>query len=125
MPELKMKQMQFETDSWKRRLVFMMDDNIKFKNEISDLLRDNFKQDLLAEVEEFHTRFLDADEWIGLLRNDISELDALLVREIFEDGKILREIEKKFKRFRQNLLVVQKKLDILKQDFQSFLTKNT
>ncbi|MDE3211683.1 MAG: hypothetical protein KGM98_00505 [Bacteroidota bacterium] len=121
MPELSIKKLQFETDSWKRRLGFMMDDNILFKNSISDLLKENFKQDLLGEVEEFHGRFLEADEWIGLLRNEIAELDDLLVREIFEDGKIAKELEIKFGEFRDNLLVVQKKLDVLKQDFQKFL----
>ena len=125
MPAIKIKELQHETDSWKRRLAFMKEENILFKNTISEILSDGFNRNLLEEVEEFQNRFIKADEVIGLLRNDIAEIDKLLLREIFEDGKIVREIELKFKRFRNHLLVAQRQFDNLKTEFNSFVGKNT
>ncbi len=125
MPAIKIKELQHETDSWKRRLAFMKEENILFKNTISEILSDGFNRNLLEEVEEFQNRFIKADEVIGLLRNDIAEIDKLLLREIFEDGKIVREIELTFKRFRNHLLVAQRQFDNLKTEFNSFVGKNT
>jgi hypothetical protein len=125
MPAIKLKELQYETDSWKSRLAFMKEENILFKNKISEILSNGFDRNLLEDVEEFQNRFIKADEVIGLLRNDIAEIDKLLIREIFEDGKILKEIELKFKRFRNHLIVAQRQFDTLKKEFNSFLKKDT
>jgi glutaredoxin 2 len=125
MPAIKLKELQYETDSWKSRLTFMKEENILFKNKISEILSNGFDRNLLEDVEEFQNRFIKADEVIGLLRNDIAEIDKLLIREIFEDGKILKEIELKFKRFRNHLIVAQRQFDTLKKEFNSFLKKDT
>ena len=53
MPELKLKQLQNESDSWKKLLGFMMDENIRLKNRLSELLKDKFDKNLLEEVESF------------------------------------------------------------------------
>ena len=103
----------------------MKEENILFKNKISEILSNGFDRNLLEDVEEFQNRFIKADEVIGLLRNDIAEIDKLLIREIFEDGKILKEIELKFKRFRNHLIVAQRQFDTLKKEFNSFLKKDT
>jgi hypothetical protein len=121
MPALKLKDVQYETDTWKRRLGFMIEENIHFKNTISDILKENFNKNLLNLLEEFHNRFLKADDWFSFLRNDIAELDELLVREIYEDGKVAKEIQFKLKKIRQDLLTIQQKFDLLKQDFTDFL----
>ena len=77
MPELKLKQLQFESDTWKRLLVFMMDENIHLKNRLSEVLKDQFDKNLLVEVEGFQNNFIKEDELIGLMRNDVAELDKL------------------------------------------------
>jgi hypothetical protein len=125
MPAIKLKELQYETDSWKRRLTFMKEENILFKNKISEILSDGFNRNLLEDVEEFQNRFIKTDEVIWLLRNDITEIDKLLPREILEDGKIVKEIELKFKRFPDHLMVAQRQFDTLKKEFNLFLDKNS
>ena len=104
MPELKLKQLQYESDTWKRLLGFMMDENIHLKNRLSEVLKDKFDKNLLVEIEGFQSNFIKKDELIGLLRNDVAGLDKLLEREIFEDGKIVNEIERRLKNLRNNIM---------------------
>lgn len=124
MPELKLKQLQYESDTWKRLLGFIMEENSYLKNRISEILKDKFNKNLLEELEGFQSRVVKEDGLIGLLRNDVAELDKLLEREIFEDGKIIKEIGKTLKRLRNNIIVIEKQFGKLKLEFNSFLLEN-
>ena len=55
MPELKLKQLKYESDTWKRLLDFMMDENIQLKNRLSEVLKDQFDKNLLDDVERFQS----------------------------------------------------------------------
>ena len=85
MPELKLKQLQYERDTLKRLLDFMIDENGHMKNRLSEVLQDKFDKNLLKGIEFFQSTFLKEDELIGLLRNDFAELNKLLVIEIFKN----------------------------------------
>src|SRR4026209_1512 len=97
MSSLKLKQLQYESDSWKDLLGFMMDENIRQKNRLSEILHNGFNRNLLEEMENFQSRFINEDERIRLLRHELVELDKLLIREIFDDGKIIKKINTRFK----------------------------
>ena len=124
MPEFKLKQLQFESDSWKRLLGFMMDENIHMKQRLTKILKDNFDRNLLEEVESFQSRFIKGDELISLFRNDVAELDKLLVREIFEDGKIIKDIDGSLKRLRNDIIIAEKHFSNLKLEFNNFVAEN-
>jgi len=124
MPELKLKQLQYESDTWKRLLGFMMDENIHLKNRLSEVLKDKFDKNLLVEIEGFQNNFIKEDELIGLLRNDVAGLDKLLEREIFEDGKIVNEIDKRLKNLRNNIVYAEKQFGKLKLEFNNYLSEN-
>jgi regulator of replication initiation timing len=124
MPELKLKQLQYEADTWKRMLGFMMEENIHLKNRISQILKDKFNENLLDEVEAFQSSFIKEDEMIGLLRNDLAELDKLLKREVFEDGMIIKNVETKLKKLRHNIKNAEKQFGKLKMDFNNYLSEN-
>lgn len=121
MPDQKLKQLQYESDGWKRLLRFMMDENIHLKNRLSEVLRDQFDKNLLVEVEGFQNNLIKEDEVIGLLRNDVAELDKLLVREICEDGNIINEIDRRLKNLRNNIIYAEKKFGQLKSEFNYYL----
>jgi regulator of replication initiation timing len=123
MPELKLKQLQYESDTWKRLLSFMIEENVRLKNRLSEILKEQFNHNLLEEVEGFQNRFLKEDELIGLLRNEIVEFDKLLVREAFEDGKIIRVVGKKMEKLRSNIETAEKQFGKLKSEFNSYLTE--
>jgi hypothetical protein len=121
MPELKLKQLQYESDTWKRLLSFMVEENVRLKNRLAEILKEQFNASLLEQVELFQSSFLKEDELIGLLRNEIVEFDKLLAREIFEDGKIMREVEKKMIKLRNNIDTAEKQFGKLKAEFNSYL----
>ena len=124
MPELKLKQLQYESDSWKRLLRFMMDENIHLKNRLSEVLKDQFDKNLLVEVEVFQNNFIKEDGLVALLRNDVAELDKLLVREICEDGKIINEIDRRLNNLRNNIMNAELQFGKLKSEFNSYLLEN-
>ena len=124
MPELKLKQLQYESDTWKRLLVFMMDENINLKYRLSQVLKDKFDKNLLEEVENFQSGFIKEDELIGLLRNEVAELDKLLILELFEDGIIIEKVNKKIKKLRNNIRNAERQFGKLKSEFNSYLSEN-
>jgi regulator of replication initiation timing len=124
MPELKLKQLRYEADTWKRLLGFMMEENIHLKNRVSQILKDRFDANLLEEVEAFQSSFVKEDEMIGLLRNDVAELDKLLQREVFDDGMIIKNVESKLKKLRHNIKNAEKQFGKLKMDFNNYLSEN-
>jgi predicted RNase H-like nuclease (RuvC/YqgF family) len=125
MPLQKIKNFQYESNNCKRSLRFIMDENIHLKNSVSEILKNNgFDENLLDEIEIFHNRFIKEDELIGLLRNDVAELDKLLLREVFESEKTITEIDEKIKKLRFNVKNAEKEFVNLKSEFNSFLLEN-
>jgi hypothetical protein len=124
MPELKLKQLKYESDTWKRMLAFMMDENIHLKNRLSEILKDRFDKTALVELELFQTEFIKEDEMISYLRNELVEFDKLLVREIFEDGKISKQIALKLKNLRHNVKNAEKQFNRVKTTFNNYLSEN-
>ena len=124
MPEFKLKQLQFENNTWKRLLCFMMDENIHLKNRIAEILKTTVEKNMLEEIENFQNSFIRQDDLIGLLRNDAFELDRLLVRERFEDGKIIKIIDDRLKKLRNNINIAEKQFSKLKSEFNNYLSEN-
>ncbi len=124
MPEIKLKQLQFENNTWKRLLCFMMDENIHMKNRIAEILKTAVEKNMLEEIENFQNSFIRQDDLIGLLRNDTFELDRLLVREKFEDGKIKKMIDEQLKELRNNINIAEKQFSKLKSEFNNYLLEN-
>lgn len=124
MPELKLKQLQFENDTWKRLLGCMLDENVRLKNRLSEVLKIGFDRNLLEDVENFQTRFIIEDERVGLLRHEVVELDKLLSREIIDDGKTIEEIKTRFMKQRNNIVIAEKEFSNLKMGFNKYLSEN-
>jgi hypothetical protein len=123
--DLKLKQYKYECDSWKRLMIFLMEENVQQKNRIGEILKENYNANLLQHLDTFQSDFIKQDEIIGIVRNDIAELETLLLREIFEDGKILDEINQKVKKLRISIEKIEKDFGLLKQQFNSFLSEPT
>jgi len=121
MPEVKLKQLQYESETWKRLLSFMMDENVHLKNRLSEILKNSFDRNLLEEIENFQNRFIKEDSWIGLLRHDVVEFDKLLERDISEDGQVAPEINSRLNKLRNNIINADKEFDRLKTEFNSYL----
>ncbi len=123
-PVMELRQLQYESDTCKRLLGFIAEENIHLKNRLSEILKTGFNDNLLDELENFHGRFVREDELIRLLRNNVAELDNLLEREVFEDVKIVKEIRRKLKNLCDNIQNVQERFTRLKLEFNSFMSEN-
>lgn len=120
MLQLIVRQLEYESDTWKRLLGFMIEENIHLKNRLIEILNSISDKNLLGEMENFHSRFIKQDDLINLLRNDVVELDKLLIRETFEDGKISDEISRKLNKLRNNIPNAEQQFSQLKFEFNNY-----
>ena len=125
MPELKLKQLQYECATWKRSLGFMMEENIRLKNRIAEILKDNFDAGLLENIEMFQNNFINEDTRMSLLRDDVADLEKLLANQFFEnEAKIKEAVDSKLKKVRNNIIEAEKQFSGLKMSFNNYLSKN-
>lgn len=114
---LKLEQLVFESNTWKRDLAFMTEENIRLKNRLSEILKKKIDKTLLPSAEEFNSSFLKHDDLIKVLRNDISGFDQLLTREQFENGAIIKTVESQLEVIRNNIKVTEERFNTLKLNF--------
>ena len=122
---LKLKQFWLETDTWKRLIAFIIDENIQLKNRIAEVLKDGVDAPLLEEVEKFHNKSLEGDLFIGLLRNDVADLEKLLAKDILSDEKLLRQVETRISKLRNNMVIAEKQFSKLKLEFHTYFSEHT
>jgi glutaredoxin 2 len=119
----KFKQLQFEQETWKRVLGFMMEENIHLKNRITEILKDKWDSSLLEDVENFQSHFIMEDEMISVLRNDIAELEKLLANAGAGNQKVLEEINDRLQQLRENILLAEAQFGKLKTEFNKYLSQ--
>jgi hypothetical protein len=124
MPSLKLKQLQYEIDAWKRQLSFMRQENVHLKNRLSDVLKDKFNKNLLDDVEGFQSSFIKEDELISFLRNEVAEIDDVLLNEIFISEKINMGFDKNLHQLRNNLLHTENDFVKIKMAFYNYLSEH-
>ena len=65
------RQFQNKIETWKQLLESETEENVFLKNSISGILRNNYDQSSLEEIEEFQTHFIKMDELIHSLKGTI------------------------------------------------------
>lgn len=121
---LKLKQLQFEHDTWKRLLGFMMDENNHIKNRLADLLSNSRENNFSEKLDRFQKKIIRQDEQIRLLHQDLVELDQMLVREIFENGNTPVKVENKLTQLRNNIIAAEIQFGNLQLSFNNYLSEN-
>jgi len=125
MTGIKLRLLRLESDTWKRILEFMTEENIHLKHRLSEILKDDVERDLLMTAEIFQNSFVREDELIRLLRKDVFAFDQLLAREIYEDGAIVNKVMKSFKAIRKNISESESQFNQLKYQFSNYLLEYT
>jgi len=123
-PPLKLIQLKYEIDTWKRLIGFMVEENVHLKNRISEILKNSFSKNLLEGLETYQGRFIKEDVLIGLIRNDVADLDKLLGSVLFYDEKVIKEIGRKLNMLRNNIRNVERHFSKLKLEYNHYLSKN-
>lgn len=121
-----MVQIQFETDTSKRLLLFLMEENIRMKIRLSDVLKESFTDNLLDDLEHleyFQNQFIKMDNFIALMRHELAELETLPLDKSFDKTAALK-LGGTFKVFRKNILQATRDFFVLVADFNDFLLEN-
>ena len=121
---LKINQLQVEVNTWKRLLNFFSDENVCLKNRLSEILKNGFDRKLLEEFENFQTKFIKQDETITFLRNDIAELDKLLLNNKLGIGINEYTIDRKLEHLRKNIANSEGRFFQLQLNFNTYILEN-
>ena len=120
----KINQLQVEVNSWRRLLNFFSDENVCLKNRLSEILKNGFDRKLLEEFENFQTKFIKQDEMITFLRNDIAELDKLLLNDKLGIGINENTIDRKLEHLRKNMANSEGRFFQLQLNFNTYILEN-
>ena len=124
MTNLRAEQLQTESNSWKRSLAFIVEENVRLKNRLADLLKSKSERLMLESAENYQSRFIKTDELISLLRNEVVEFDKMLSTETGWNEKMLTLFEVKLNRIRGNVLLAENDFGKLKAGFNSYFSEN-
>ena len=122
-PEKDLKQFQVKIESWKQLLNSRMEKNILMKSTLPQILKNNFDQNSLEQIEEFQTKFISEDELIHSLKREIHDLDKVLSIGIFEDQKTQRLFDLTMKNLDDDIGNSTTMFRILKSAFHDFQNK--
>ena len=125
MPQFTLRQLQHESDAWKRVLVFMGEENVELKNRLSEILKSDIDKKLLLKAENFQNGFVAEDDLIRFLRNDIAVFDRLINRGNLEDGVVILELTEKLRIIRASLINTEKRFNDLKLEFNNYMLQYT
>ncbi|MEO8961035.1 MAG: hypothetical protein ABI325_04085 [Ginsengibacter sp.] len=115
-----LKKLQAEVAAWKQTLTSRMEANVLLKNMLSDVLKNNYDQNYLEEIEEFQTKFIQEDEKTNVLRKQVTDLDNLLSGKTFNDRIISESFEEIMKRFRNDFTHSRNRFRFLVSSFADF-----
>lgn len=114
-------QFRHENDTWKRYLYFLQQENNYMKTRLGQVLQNDIDLDFLDRAEYFQSKFLNEDETVNLLRQDLREIDDLLHNGVAENAALLKELQRKFKKLSRDMETVEQQFNKLKTDFNVFL----
>jgi hypothetical protein len=85
--EAKIKQLQHQSETWKRDLGFMVEENVALKNRLAEIIADGqVTPEFLERLEFYQNNFIAKDESLRLIFSEIKEWDKYLVKEQYLDG---------------------------------------
>ena len=120
----KFTQFRHESDTWKRYLQFIQQENNHLKTRLSQVLQHDTDEQFLERAEYFQSKFIAEDDTVNMLRQDIHELDNMLSKKIPEDANIIKDLQKKLKKMHKDMEIVERQFSKLKSDFNLYLTES-
>lgn len=116
-------QFQTKIEGWKQLLNSLMEENILMKNMLADILKNNYGQNSLEEVEDFQTQFIIEDEVILSLRKEINDWDNLPYSKVFKAEKMEKSFETNLDKLDKDITNSITRFRILKSSFDGFRSK--
>lgn len=116
------KQLQRESDGWKRTLELLLLENAYLKNKLAEIVNvSSTTLPFLEKAEDYQNRFMQKDEVINLMRQDIHEFDRLLAACGPDNKTMLKSVQQKQQMLRKELLLLESTFSQLKVQFRDML----
>lgn len=119
---LELKQAHKETKQWKSVLGFLEQENIFQKNKLAEILkRFGAKNGNLLEIaEQYQSQFLQQDEALRFIWNDLAELERSIEEESLNNDNEAMKINNRKEKLRKEIDSLQMHFDQLKSHFLHF-----
>ena len=124
MPLYMLKHLQEESDSWKRHLAFIREENIFLKDSLSQAVKNSGVKTSLNDMENFLNQSIRLDDVHALLRHDVAVFDKLLLSEKLKDGQTGQKLEYEVKKNRINIKRYFEEFYNFKTEFNNYLREN-
>ena len=122
-PNVKIEEFHSVINAWKNIFLSRIEENIRMKNKLGDILKNNYAQNRLPEMEEFQNKFIREDEVTDLLRNDLIKFEDLSCSQVFKSGQMRESFEKSMNNLRKDILKSEEHFDSLIASFENFVLK--
>ena len=118
-------QYQYELKTWNRLLDYLEEENIEYKNRISEILKNNIHTGLLEAIEVFLSEFVGEDQIISLCRCDINALKGVIDRgrDGALNGNNFDEITLDQDKLRKEIEITERRFNALKFEFNKYLSE--
>ncbi|HTL10289.1 MAG TPA: hypothetical protein VL307_18575 [Chitinophagaceae bacterium] len=117
-------QYQFESDTWKRRLFFLLEESVQAKNRIAEILKQPVDMEMVNELEYFQSGFIEKDRLLCALKEELESFDRLLLKRIFEERTHAEQIRNTRKNIRQQMQFAEQSFEGFQKNFNLFLAAN-
>ncbi|SHE60090.1 hypothetical protein [Flavisolibacter ginsengisoli] len=124
MPATFIRQFNFECESWKRILYFFREENVYYRNRLSEILNDAVNEELLERSEYFQGNFIMSDETIHWLVDEIHQHIKFLSQNIATDTQILELVIRNHQKLKKDVEKAEEVLFNLKKEFNEFLAES-
>ena len=122
--KIKVGQLIKESEGWQRSLAFLSQENFYLKLALSDILGvKEFSPELLEASESYNSRFLQFDESIRLLVQEISKFRTLLSGEISQDDQLINNLIATQNYLRGQIKFMELEFNRLKFSFNNYLSE--
>ncbi len=118
---LHLDQLKFETDTWRRVLNFISEENAHLKSRFSSILKADCDVRLMEHFEAFQTQFVGVDAAILAYKKGLSELDLVFLSESKDPKMEWAERVNRVSKLKDSIVQLQKSVFLLIWDFHRFL----
>ena len=118
---VKIKQAFFEIRCIKRAVEFIMEENVHLKNHVAEILKNGFDKKMLGMLEDFQSNFIIEDQMIGLLRNELAQIEELIYRKVSPGDRGFLQLCDKLKMLHKSTIMAENQFLKLRSDFNESL----
>ena len=116
----------YERKTWDRLLDYMQEENIHYKNRLSDILKNDIDQSLIEMIESFLNKFILEDSDISNFRHNVSGANNVITAKQ-KDSEQRESIDKVVitqNKLRKDIEVIEKEFNGLKFEFNKYLSEH-